>query len=229
MNFVNYMTLRDLIHQSDITHTYIFINNKDNSYEGRPHVSITQTIIAYSAVLNELLSLEMTKAYRYKFLVEEVTDLIDKTSYVDVSLLNPRYVAPTPGLKPWGGGRGKKVPPGYYNCNLAKHNRRFAIGPISWSTLIDTPVINRTSYCNEYVLGEILWELTFYGWSSKKVAMTWKTISDRLSKAKKEVKKGKCIEFPSAEGRYKVVIPESVQKQLEDIGGTDWSGSLKKS
>lgn len=189
------MTFRELIQQSNLNETYVYINNKDNSYEGQPHVPIAKTVDVYSNVVKELLSKPKTKAYVYKFLVEEVEDWFDKTLYVDVSLLNPRYVAPDFNLKPWSGSRGQKVPPGHYNCNLSKYNRRLAFGTTSWSRLIDTPVINRTSYCNEYVLGEILWELTFYGWTEKKVKKTWDVIDKRIKKAKEDIKKGKYIEI----------------------------------
>jgi hypothetical protein len=83
--------------------------------------------------------------------------------------------------------------------------------------LIDTPVVNNTNYSNERILAEILWELTFYGWTEKKVAKTWEDIGGKIKQAKKEFKEGKFIELSSTNDGKKIVIPESVQKQFDEI------------
>ena len=182
------MTLRELLKTADLTKTYQYINDKDNGVEGNTHVDIATTVAAYSPVVKELLGKKKTTPFKYKFFVDEVEDWFDKKLYVDVSLLNPRYVKPALGLNPWGGGPGKKVPAGHYNCNSVKHNKRFAFGSTKWSELIDTEVINNTKYSNEAVLGEILWELTFYGWSEKKVKKTWNGISKQIEDVKNYIK-----------------------------------------
>jgi hypothetical protein len=212
------MTLRELIKTADLELVFNHINDKDNGYITEEKVPIKRTVDAYSKVVKELLSKKKVRPYVYKIVVNELKEVHDGEMYIDVCLLNPRYVAPTPGLKPWGGKRGEKIPKGYYNCNLTKHNDRFAIGAIGWSKLIDTHIINKTIYSDERILAEILWELTFYGWSEKKVKNTWKDIDKKIKQADKEIKEGKFIEIPpKTEGGKKIVIPDSVLKQLADI------------
>lgn len=215
------MTFRELLKTADLDKTYQYINDKDNGFEGQAPILLSKTSFAYAKVVKELLSKKKTKPYKYKIFVDDAEDWYDQHKYIDVSLLNPRYVAPSIGLKPWGGAPGQTVPKGYYNCNAIKHNKRFAFGFVKWSELIDTSVINNTDRSNDQILGEILWELTFYGWTEKRVEKTWNVIDQRVKEAKQEVKEGKCIEIlPKKEGGKKIVIPDSVIKQLKDINGS---------
>lgn len=192
------MTFRELIKSVDLSKTYQHINDKDNGFEGNKHVELATTVAAYSKVVKELLGKKKTKPFKYKIFVDEAEDWFDKHKYIDVSLLNPRYVEPAAGLKPWGGGPGQKIPEGHYNCNAVKHNKHFAFGSVKWSEIIDTPVINDTDRSNEQILGEILWELTFYGWTEKRVKKTWDVIGQRVKEAKEDVK----------QGRYTEILPE---------------------
>jgi hypothetical protein len=214
------MTFRELLKTADLDKTYQHINDKDNSYVRKTPILLSTTSLAYSKVVKELLSKKKTNPFKYKIFVDESEDWYDKQKYIQVSLLNPRYVEPPAGLKPWGGGPGQKIPEGYYNCNAVKHNRLFAFGPVKWSEIIDTPVINNIKYSNEKILAEILWELTFYGWTEKKVNNTLNNITKSINRSKKEVEEGKCIEIlPKKEGGKKIIIPDSVIKQLENISG----------
>lgn len=214
------MTLRELFNSVNLPKVYEHINTKDNSYEGKEPVKIETTINSYSKVVKELTSNKKAKPYKYSILVDRIEDWYDKSLYFEVSLLNKRYVPPPVGLKPWGGGRGKSVPEGYYNCNNTKYNKKFAFGSVKWSEIIDTPIINNTDLSNDQLLGEILWELTFYGWTEAKIKKTWDTIGKRVKEAKREVKEGKYIELlPKKEGGTKIIIPESLIEKLEDIEG----------
>lgn len=211
------MTFRELLTSANLNEVYLHINVKDNSYEGQEPIPLETTVLAYSKVVKELLEKKKTKSYKYKFFVDEIKDF-DETYYIDVSLFNPHYIAPDPNLKPWGGKRGEKIPAGHYNCNLDKYNERFALGAVGWSKLIDTPVINNTQYSAETVLAEILWEITFYGWTEVKIENTWAEINKSFKKTEEDIKNGKYIEIPPLkEGGLKVVIPECVQKQIDDI------------
>lgn len=192
------MTLRELLKTVDLKATYQYINDKDNGFEGQKPVLLSKTTITYSRVVKELLSNKKVKPFKYKICVDEVEDWFDKHKYIDVSLLNPRYVEPPAGFKPWGVSPGTKVPEGHYNCNAAKYNKRFAFGALKWSCLIDTPVIHNTNLSNEQVLGEILWELTFYGWTEKKVKKTWDVINQRVKEVKDDIKKRKYTEIPDS-------------------------------
>lgn len=210
------MTLRQLLHAVDLDKVYEYINTKDCDMEPKTHVpTLDQTIAAYTPVVEELMKKPKVRRYSMDILVQETEDWFDHHKYADVCLLNRKYVAPKKGLKPWGG---KNPPAGHYNCNLSKHNRTFAIGFTPWSKIIDTPVVNKAGYDNERVFAEILWELTFYGWTEAKVEKKTTEIKGKLDQSLKEIKQGKCIELPpKKEGGFKVVIPDCVSQQIIDI------------
>lgn len=210
------MTLRELLQRASFQEVFEYINEKDNSYPNKKPVSVKVTVNAYMPVIKELLSKPLAKAYPKHIHVEEVID--DGEKYADVYLVNTNYVAPKPGLKPWGGSKGSKIPKGHYNCNLEKYNKRFAFGFVKWGKLIDTPIENHTSYDNNKLLAEILWELTFYGWTEANIDKTMQMITGRVNEAKKQIKSGKYKEISSPCGNgIKIIVPDCVQKQLDDI------------
>ena len=213
------MTLRELLMSVDLNEVYRLINKEDSKNVAacdRP--SIKKTVDSYTDVVNELLSKPKVCAYKMDWVVKESLDIFDKVMYADVSFLNKKYIAPAKGLKPWGGEKGKKIPRGHYNCNDNKYNQYFACGFTPWSKIIDTPVINEAGYTLERVVAEILWEMTFYGWTEKKVDVHIKDIKVKIDKAMKQVKEGKCIELPSKKkGGYNIVIPDIVSSQIIDI------------
>ena len=211
-------TLRQLLRDTDWTKTFKYINKKDQRWAAkcdRPRLEVTTK--SYSHVAEELSEKPKAKPYKMPILVRVSKDHFDKKPYVDVCFLNPKYEAPAKGLKPWGG----KPPEGYYNCNLTKHGQYFAFGWTPWSKIIDTPVIIHQSAKHlppEAILGEILWELTFDGWTEEAAEKKGKDILQRCKEAEKEFKKGKFVEIPPKEkGDLKVVIPTSVQQQIKDI------------
>ena len=214
------MTLREaivnVIADIGIDKIYKLINKKDRKSAvkcDRP--TLEQTREAYDKVIVELINKPRAKAYSMHWLLKESIDPFDKKPYADVCFLNPKYVAPPKGTKPWGG---KNAPKGHYNCNLNKYNRTFAAGWTPWSKIIDTPIVNEANYPLEKVVAEILWEMTFYGWTEEKVNTNVKAITGKIKESVKEVKEGKCIEIPpSKEGGYKIVIPNSISKEISDI------------
>ena len=209
------MTLRQLLKAVDLDKVFFLINKKDcKDLARRP--TMEQTTSSYRAVVYELLEKPKARKYHMPILVRESEDWYDKHKYADVCFLNPKYVAPPKGYKPWGGN--KNMPAKHYNCNLNKHNKTFAMGFTPWSKLIDTPIVNEAGYANESVLAEILWELTFYGWTENRVNLKVKEIEGSLDQAMKEIKAGKCIELPpKKKGGYKIVIPDCVTKQITEI------------
>jgi hypothetical protein len=211
------MTLRQLLHAVDLDAVYALINKKDCGTEPKKNApTLKQTTDAYTPVVHELILKPKARKYSMSILVKMSEDWFDKHLYPDVCFLNPKYVAPPKGYKPWGGT--KNMPPKHYNCNANKHNKTFAMGFTPWSKLIDTPIVNEAGYANESVLAEILWELTFYGWTEKKVDVRVKEIEGKIKEAMKEVKAGKCIELPAKKkGGIKIVIPDSVSKDIIDI------------
>jgi len=212
------MTLRQALMSVDLDEVYRLINKKDSEIEPKSKApTLQQTVDAYTSVVKELLEKPRTRKYSMSILVHEAEDWFDKHKYADVCFLNPRYVAPPKGAKPWGGNKFPKKGK-YYNCNLNKHNKTFAMGFTSWSKIIDTPIINDAKYSMEKVVAEILWELTFYGWTEKKCDDHAEEIKGKLKEAMKEIKEGKCIELPpKKKGGYKIVIPDCVSKQIVDI------------
>jgi hypothetical protein len=212
------MTLRQLLMAVDLDAVYALINKRDCGYAGEEKPALAQTEFNYSRVVKELMGKPKVKADKMPILVRINVDPFDKKEYIDVCLLNPRYVKPPKGAKPWGAKRGQKVPKGKYNIDLNKYNQYFSIMGTRWSKIIDTEVVNKAGCSNEEAVARILWELTFDGWTEEKVVEKTNFIMDRIKEAEKDIKAGKCITLePSKKGGMKVVIPDTVSKQLLDI------------
>jgi hypothetical protein len=211
------MTLREAIQAANLEEVYRLINEKDQGYIAecdRP--TLEKTRKAYSGVVAELLSKPATKPYDMPWVVREQTDWYDGHKYIEVGFVNPKYVAPAEGLKPWGGDGGKTpVPEGCYDCNDDKHNQYFAAGFAKWSEVIDTPIVNEVGCSLDKMVAEMLWEITFYGWTEKKQAEFVTEIEERLVQAKEEIARGECMEIePKTEGGFKIVIPDCVSTDI---------------
>jgi hypothetical protein len=204
---------------ADLDKVYALIHKQDSGNAAecdRP--SLAQCQFNYSRVVKELMGKPRVKAYSMPIMVETRIDPFDKKPFIDVFLLNTRYVEPPKGAKPWGGFRGMKVPKGKYNCNANKYSRCFSLMGVPWSKIIDTEVRIETKCTIEKALARLLWELTFDGWTEEKVKENIAFVMDRIKEAEKEIKEGKCITFPpKKKGGLKVVIPDVVSKQFVDI------------
>lgn len=220
------LTLRDALlvfaNGPQITQVFEYIWKKDQNmaYAGdRP--TMAQTTKSYGHVITELLSKPSTRADKMPICVRVCNDFIDKSDYVDVCFKNPNFVAPKKGLKPWGCLKGQKPPKGHYNVNSNKHNKYYAFGWTPWSKIIDTPIViegKAKKLPLSHVLGEILWEMTFNGWTEEKCEEKGEEIKERLKEAEKDIKKGNFIEIPpKKKGGIKIVIPDTVQKQIANI------------
>jgi len=208
------MTLRETLMAVDLEKVYKLINKKDKYH--KPSPTLEQTTEAYQPVVKELLHKPRTKAHALTWLVEEYQNPGEKIKYIGVCFLNTKYVEPPKGAKPWGG---KNPPKGHYNCNLNKYNRTFAVGFTPWSKVIDTPVAITAPKCSlEQAVAEILWEMTFYGWSEERVNSQVDHINGKIKQAKKEIKEGKCITIPpKTKDGFTVVIPESISNTIVDL------------
>lgn len=214
------MTLRELLQSVDRSTVYKVINNKDNDCRRKSErrVPLSTTVRSYSHVIDELLSKPKTKTYKMSWLADEFVDSYDNMKYVDICFLNGQYVSPKIGLKPYGCKRGKNPPKGYYNCNLDKYSKTFAVGFAPWSKVIDTPVVNLTNYPNERIAAEILWEITFYGWTENIVTKQISEIRGQIQESIKAIDKGDCVTIrPKKDGDMSIVIPTKV---LADITKT---------
>lgn len=217
------MTLRELLcgviavdRGLDQVFRYIWKKDQKNAVKcDRPTLNAVKN--SYSSVVTELISKPKTRSYTLPLCVRICKDFFDKTEFVEVCFWNPKYVAPKKGLKPWGG----KPPKGYYNCNLSKHNKYFSLAWVPWSKLIDTPIFvegKATKLPLFAILGEILWELTFYGWTEKNQKIKGDEIKAKIEEAKKDIEEGNLIEIsPTKKGGLKIVIPKTVQGQLKEI------------
>lgn len=220
------MTLRQLIRTLNIDDVYRYIWEKDqNNIAECDRPTMQNVIQSYGKVIQELVNKPKAKAYTMPICVGKMTNPGETEEYIDSYLLNRSYVPPRKGLKPWGTRRGCKTPKGYYNVNANKHSKRFAMGMTSWSKLIDTQVIINDKIEPTSALAEILWELTFYGWTEEQHDEGISELNQRLEESLEEIKTGKYIEVPpSKDGEFTVVIPNSVSKQIADIS----NGKQKK-
>jgi hypothetical protein len=213
------MTFREALMAADLDKVYALIHKRDSGNAAacdRP--SLAQCQFNYSRVVKELLGKPRVKAHSMPILVQTTIDPFDKKPYIDVCLLNTRYVAPPKGAKPWGATRGKKVPEGHYNVNANKHNRCFSLMGIRWSKIIDTEIRIETKCTLEEAVSRLLWELTFDGWTEEKCVEKTAFIMDRIKEAETDIKKGNCITLPpKKKGGMKIVIPDAVSKQIMDI------------
>ena len=178
------MTLREALKSANHTEVFRLINEKDQQWiaaADRP--SLEQTTSAYTKVIAELLSKPSTVPYKMSWIVREQEDWYDKHIYIDVGLINHDYMPPAEGLKPWGGDGKIQPPEGYYDCNDEKYNKYYAAGFASWSEMIDTPIVNELNLPLEKVVAEMLWEITFYGWTEKKQGEFIAEIEKRLEEA----------------------------------------------
>lgn len=210
----NKITLRQLVlnvWESNKTDFLNYIYQKD--LDLMVDINLQKTQIAYQGVIDELLALSKSKPFKYSICVDLSKDWFSK-EYIDVYLLNPMYVKPTKGLKPWGG----KAPKGYYNINLKKHNKTFAFGYTSWSKLIDTFITNKTKLKQFEILAEILLELTFNGFTEKENQKFVDDLSKKFKKSINEIKKGKFTKLKKQnKNGYDVVIPNSVNEQIKNF------------
>ncbi len=173
---------------ADLKSVFKLINERDNqNIASCDCPSMETTVTAYTHVVKELISKPKVRAYSMSILVRDSIDFLDKTPFIDVCLLNRKYVAPREGLKPWGCRRGQKPPKGYYDCNCDKHNRTFSLMGVAWSKLIDTPVIIESTCSSDKAIAVILWELTFDGWTEKQVDRNMTVIKKKLCQAAKEI------------------------------------------
>lgn len=207
------MTLRDalkIVNLNGKNGVYEYILKKESDGEPINKIpSLEQITNNYSKVINELLALEHNKPYAMSWYVQYQKDWYyehckkkhikydGKKKYIGVCFLNHNYEAPKKGLKPWGGdGSNSTIPNGHYDCNAEIHNKFYGCGFEDWNKIIDTPIINTIKKLKlEGVVAEILWELTFYGWTNKTVKKKTSKIKKDLETAVKQIKleKGKSL------------------------------------
>jgi len=161
-----------------------------NSYSFDECMSAYQSIII-QMMMKPIKKLKAAMPLYVSYEKEEVEG--NDESYYSVFLLNLNYEEPPKDRKPWAG---SNHPEGYYNFNLNKYNKFFAVLGSNWTQLINSNVIVDqsaidTSVTNEQLVAEILWEITFYGYSEKKVNRFVNTLGKSVKAAKKSLSKKK--------------------------------------
>ncbi len=178
------MTLREALKSCDQEEVFRLIVDKDKDYiVESDKITLDKAREAYTKVIAELLSKPETVAADMPWVIREETDWFDGHKYISVGFVNPNYVKPAEGLVAWGGDGKTPVPDGMYDCNDDKYNQYFAAGFSPWSETIDTPIINENNYPLNVMVAEMLWEITFYGWTEKKQEEFVAEIKNRLHDA----------------------------------------------
>lgn len=194
------MTLRQALLEVDLNKVYKLIYKKNLKHAAecdRP--KLETVILQYYKVVEELLALKYHKPYKYPWCIKYEDDWYETYckehnkkydgdgKYISVCLYNPHYVKPDPSLKPYGRIKKEKIPIGHYDCNADEHQEFFAAGFTSWNNVIDSEIIISIKISRERAIAELLWELTFYGWTNKKVKENVKKLEYSLEESLKNM------------------------------------------
>lgn len=130
----------------------------------------------YAAAMAELLALPPTKP-GLPILLSSYHDDDDDAPYIDVALWNTAWTPAPPGGDP--------------HCEA--HSQVLGMGLTSWVELIDAAIyasdlgaVLRLCPTLPDVLAEVLWELTFYGWSDVDVQATREDIVKSMDEYRKD-------------------------------------------
>jgi hypothetical protein len=103
--------------------------------------------------------------------------------YYDYLIENPDELKKTKDVKYRPDGTLDKDYYTYINVNLRDlSGEETGIGNQPWAELISMEIENETNLQNEELLGEILWEITFHGFSESKVMKFWENLSLSVGK-----------------------------------------------
>lgn len=170
-------------------------NNLPENANNQKNYSFDACMSAYQNVIIQLMMLAPNKKATMPLHISYVNESFEGVdeSYYSVNLLNTKYEEPPKNHAPWGG---TNPPVGHYNINLSKYNKYFAVIGTPWNNLIDADVIVDssaidTNITNEQMIAEILWEITFYGFSEKKQIDFVKMLGKQVKKVKKSISKKK--------------------------------------
>lgn len=179
-------TLRNLFLSCNLMTVYTILYHKQtvgSAKNSESEKTFNDCMEAYKNVVIQMLMKPISKKKKlplYVSYVKEQYDNVDE-SYYSVNLLNTNYEEP---------------PAGHYNANLFKYNKFFGLIADDWAKLIDADVIVDQSaidngITNEQLVTEILWEITFYGFTEKKQKEFVKNLKATVSNTKKSIIKKK--------------------------------------
>ena len=200
-------TLRQLISSINdplnLTTVYDHLFKKDCDMISHHTPDLEWTTKAYGMVMNELLSKKKARPHQYSIYVSKVDDMGTSEPYIDVCLFNKKGKSPPKGKLPWGG---KNYPrKTHYNVNSRTYNQFYAFGNTRWSKIIDAAIINKVKELDDtQLLAEILWELTFNGFTEKECEKFNKILERRLVASLKDINNAKPISFDELKRRLKI-------------------------
>lgn len=144
----------------------------------RDKIEIQKIREAYGAVIEEIKSIPVQNS-PFPFVlsfVDKESDPFSDEDWINVSTVNPDYVRPYPDdLRPWGGNSDDEndAPEGHFNVNWKGYNETYGFGFGNWGDSVFGPVFIKDEKVESElntpakIVGEILWEMTFHGWSQK--------------------------------------------------------------
>lgn len=163
------MKLIDLIKSVDLEKVYLYISKMD---EDGTESDIKDVRRCYGKTVEEMLS-NTTVATTDVILVKNAVDW-----YYDYLIENPEETKKTTDVKYLPDGTLDKNHYTYININLKDSSgEETGIGNQPWAELISMEIENTVGLSNEALLGEILWEITFHGFSEIKVKNFWEDLS----------------------------------------------------
>lgn len=181
-------TLRELAVSCNMNEVYTRLHSKhtDMATHGGKSYSLIACTQAYREVIVQMM-MKPTRKVSSSIHISYAEDSFSENGdmYYHVDLLNLKYQEPPSGTLAW---HGSNPPKGYYNANLLKYNKFFALLGSDWTSLINSNVVvdqSAENTNNEVLLAEILWEISFFGFTEKNVNKFIK----KLEKSAKEVKK----------------------------------------
>ena len=131
---------------------------------------------------------------------EFIKDENDFEEYLECHFINKKFEGhPQKDLKFWGGNGDDKndCPEGHYNVNYNGYQEYFGMGMTDWDKLLDLNVVIRDNVPEdmtpEKIVGEIMWELTFNGFTQEKMV----EFRDDLQQRSDDLKSGKTKGIPS--------------------------------
>lgn len=185
-----------LLQEVDYEKVFQYIAEKDA-------VDLTAIKESYSSVINEIMQIEECEsAFPFYLSFVEANENSHK-DYIDVSILNNKYVKPFPvSLRPWGGNNDEEndAPEGHYNVNWDGYHRTFGLGFGEWGKSIFGPVfvederVFALSNNPVKIVAEILYELTFHGLTQNAQALRLQELERRVADIKSGEEKGYTVE-----------------------------------
>lgn len=182
-------TLRELIASCNLKDVYIKLHEKHIIANGKS--VFEDCMAAYRDVIIKLMMKPLKKVSNsiHVSYIKDTWPDENPEMYHHVCLLNNKYEEPPQGKNPW---YANNPPIGYYNANLNKYTKFYALMGMDWISLINANVVVEESAYdtkNEILLAEILWEISFYGFTEKKVEEFVKKLNKSADSVKKSISK----------------------------------------